>query len=351
MFTYETDGSPFERGKQQGVACAELARAWIEPTLQRLAEKLHASSPTEAIQAAQNDVERWRKQMIAVYPEGDEECRGIAAGLGMDETTYFTAQFGIRLLGTFGQCTTVGIRDGQGRPLFSKTDDLFLPELGKNVLEATRPDSGYRHIHFHFAGTIWTVAGMNEHGLAMGMTGIPGPTCEENGLFSLCALHTILPVCATVPEAIAHIRDLRLNFYGFSLMLGDAEGNLALVEKTGAGTVVLPELPGGFLVHTNHILDAAFAAANPPQKEPVHTNGVRRYQTVLRRVPSLPRSEEGLSMLLRDRSPEGPICQQGEDGLHTDFGIVCVPQEKRFVYWPGYPVSAIPQTIQLAAIF
>lgn len=351
MLTYETSGSPFERGRQQGIACAELARAWIEPTLERLAEDLRVSSPAEAIRAVHNDVARWRGQMIAVYPEGDEECRGIAAGLGMDEATYFTAQFGIRLLRTFGQCTTVGIRDGQGRPLFSKTDDLFLPELGKNVLETARPDSGYRHVHFHFAGTIWTVAGMNERGLAMGMTGIPGPTREENGLLSLCALHTILPACASVPEAIAHICDLRLNFYGFSLMLGDAEGNLALVEKTGAGMVVLPEQPGGFLAHTNHILDAAFAAANPPQKEPVHTNGVRRYQTVLRRLPALPRSEEGLSTLLRDRSPEGALCQQGEAGLHTDFGIVCVPTEKRFVYWPGYPVSATPQTVELTAIF
>jgi len=351
MLAYKAEGSAFERGKQQGAVCALLAHEWMESTLKRLMEMLGSSTSTEAIQAIQNDVERWRRQMSVIYPGGEAECCGIAAGLGMDEQTYFTAQFGMRLLGTFGQCTTVGIRDAQGHPLFSKTDDLFLSELGKNVLEISVPNKGYRHVHFHFAGTIWTVAGMNEHGLAMGMTGIPGPTLETVGLPSLCALHTILPACATVPEAIAHIWNLRINFYGFSLMLGDAEGNLALVEKTGAGTVVLPEQPGEFLAHTNHILDEFFATLNPPQKEPIQTNGLHRYRTVLRRLPSLPRSVEGLSTLLRDRSSEGPICQQGEDGLHTDFGLVCMPMQKQFIYWPGYPVSTTPQTVQLATIF
>src|SRR5439155_22562751 len=139
---------------------------------------------------------------------------------------------------------------------------------GMNVLETTRPERGYRHLHFHFAGTIWTVAGMNERGLAMGMNGIPAPALDKPGMSSLAALHTILPSCATVAEAIEHIRGLPVNAGGFSLLLGDATGALALVEKTALGTVVLPEQRSGALVHTNGILDAAFAKRNPPQGEP-----------------------------------------------------------------------------------
>ncbi|HZP83840.1 MAG TPA: C45 family peptidase [Chthonomonadaceae bacterium] len=351
MLAFETRGDAYARGRQQGEAARALTLAWIEPHLRDLAGRVRAASAGEAIRRVEPEISRWRRQAAAVYPEGEAECCGIAAGLGLDEPTYFTALFSMRLVGVFAQCTTLGFRDAQGRPLLGKTDDLFLPELGKNVLETTYPDSGYRHVHLHFAGSVWTVAGMNEHGLAMGMNGIPGPAREQDGLPSLTALHTILPACATVAEAIAHLRELPLNFYGFSLLLGDAGGNMALVEKNGAGTVVLPEPPGGFCLHTNHILDAGLAAQSPPQREPIHTNGVRRYRNALRLLETLPRTEEGLRAFLADRSPDGAICQQGEEGLHTDFGVLFAPVEKRFVYWPGYPASAEPETIEVGRLF
>lgn len=351
MLAFETRGDAFTRGKQQGEITRELALAWMEPYLKNLTDKMQVGSSAEAVQRVQPQVTRWRQQMAAVYPEGEAEFCGIAAGMGLDEPTYFTMVFISRLVGIFSQCTTLGFRDTSGKPLLSKTDDLFLSDLGENVLETTYPDTGYRHVHFHFAGSIWTVAGMNEHGLAMGMNGIPGPVLEANGVTSLTALHSILPVCATVAEAIAHIRDLKVNYYGFSLLLGDAAGNMALVEKSGAGTVMLPEQPGGFVLHTNHILDTDFAARNPPQREPVGINGRHRYQNALRLLDSLPHTEVGMREFLSDCSPEGAICQQGAEGLHTDFGILFSPTEKRLVYWPGYPASVEAHTLEMDPLF
>ena len=108
------------------------------------------------------------------------------------------------------------------------------------------------------------------------MTGIPGPL-RDDGLFSLTALHSILPACADIEQAIAHIRALPLNAYGFSLIMGDADGGLALIEKTSAGLVVLdPEQYA--IAHTNHILDEDFAAQNPTQSEPTDSNGRRRLE-------------------------------------------------------------------------
>ena len=203
----------------------------------------------------------------------------------------------------------------------------------------------------HFAGSIWTVAGMNECGLAMGMNGIPGPTLERDGLLSLTALHTILPSCANVAEAVARIRETPVNFYGFSLLLGDASGEMALVEKNGAGCAVLPERPDGCYLHTNHVLDPALAAQIPPQPGPVHRNGTRRYQNAERLLNSLPRTEAGMRAFLSDRSPEGAICQRGEEGLRTDFGVLFAPTEKRFVYWPGYPSEVAPRTVEVGRLF
>jgi len=347
MLEFETKGTPSERGRQQGEICRDLAGPWMDRVMQEMADRFQEPSPSNVVRRVEDDVGRWLGQMDALYPEGGEECRGIASGLGMDEDMYFTIAFSARLLGKLAQCTTLGFRDARGRPVLGKTDDIFRPELGMNVLETTRPSRGHRHIHFHFAGSIWTVAGMNEHGLAMAMTGIPGPALEEEGLFSLVALHTVLPSCATVSEALAHLRDLRVNFYGFSLLIGDADGDLALVEKTGAGMMALPEQKEGFLLHTNHILDAEFAVQNPGQSPLFLDNGRRRYENALRRAPDLSLSEKGMATFLSDRAPCGAICQQGEDGLHTDFGVMFLPTEKQIVFWPGYPGEAEARTVVL----
>lgn len=337
MLRFTTTGTPFERGVQQGQACRDLILPWFRQQLAQL-----ANYPYEAVRC-------WQGRMQRVYPVGFEECCGIAQGLGLPEQDYFRVTFGF--LKDLPQCTTCGVRTEDGEPLIAKTDDLFASEVGKNVFELTSPDSGYRHVHFHFAGTIWTIAGMNEAGLAIAMTGIPGPVLQQDGLPSLAALHTILPACATVTEAVQHIRNLPVNSYGFSLQIGDVKGDLLLIEKTGVGTVVLPGQDGAPLLHTNHILDKTFAQKNPQQKETIRVNGCRRLETATARIQSLPRTEKGLHRLLLDRTASGPICQQGEDGMYTDFAVMFAPTRKRLTFWPGPPASTKPEVIDMESAF
>ena len=54
-----------------------------------------------------------------------------------------------------------------------------------------------------------------------------------------------------------------------------------------------------------------------------------------------------MATFLSDRAPCGAICQQGEDGLHTDFGVMFLPTEKQIVFWPGYPGEAEARTVVL----
>lgn len=337
MLRFTTTGTPFARGEQQGRACRELVLPWFQSQL------------AAASKIGKDPVESWLARIRNVAPQGVEECRGIAAGLGLGEGDYFRVLFGF--LTTFPQCTTCGIRNEKGEPLLAKTDDLFVPELGKNVLETTIPDQGYRHAHFHFAGSIWTVAGMNERGLAIAMTGIPGPALEVDGLSFGEALHTILPLCATVGETLTHLKTLPMNHYGFSLLIGDASGEMTLIEKTGLGLVMLPPNNGAPLIHTNHILDPDFARRNPPQAGDIHKNGSLRYATAMRRAGTLARTEEGLGAFVSDRSPTGPICQQGEDTMFTDFAVVFSPVEKRFTFWPGPPAITKSETVRLDSFF
>ena len=339
MLRIETHGPARQRGKQQGEAVRDLALPWIDRRLHELQQRYQATSRGILLEKIRPQMGIWRIEEENLYPQSVEECTGLAAGLGLDEETYFALTFYHRLGSHLPQCTVVGMCDAQGRPLIGKTDDIGHEDLGMNILETTRPDHGYAHRHFHFAGTLWTIAGINECGLSMGMTGIPGPL-RDKGLFSLTALHTILPACADVEEAIAHIRALQLNAYGFSLMLGDAQGHLTLIEKTSAGMVVLdPEnIP---LAHTNHILDPDFAGQNPAQHESIHNNGQRRLAT----AHALLDADVGPDQILCNRAVTGPICQRGEDDLHTDFAVVFSPMEKTLHLWPGYPDEVVVETL------
>jgi len=368
MLEIETKGDPFSRGKQQGIACRDFFFPWAKKYLHNrypwmkshLQDKLEIFTPSwpAELRALRQEVELRQREMKEFYPEGFEECRGVAAGLGLDEVTHFTVQAYDLVLkpAKTGQvaeavplrkCTVVGTRDQQNRPLVGKTDDVSQWELGMNVLEVTKPDKGYRHLHFHFAGTLWTVAGMNERGLAMGMNGIPAQQHKTKGISSLDALHTILPSCANVDEAIQHIRDLPLNAGGFSLLLGDANGKLLVVERTPAGMAILPEKKGEGLAHANEIVDAELAKKNPAATEQMKTNSSRRYRSALQDL----RAGKDLEKILSSRNPRGAICQRGENGMHTDFSVVFSPVEKNLKYWLGYTDSMEPKILNLETIF
>lgn len=351
MFRFMTKGGPYERGRQQGQACAELARGWMDRGLADLAVKRGCASVAEVVARVEPEISRLRRQTERVAPETLAECAGIAAGMGLDEPTYFTAIFGWQLSGEGAACSVLGWRDAEGRAMFAKTDDIHRDELGSNVLQFACPDGGLRHVAFHFAGTPWAVAGMSEAGLAMGMTGIPGPTIDADGCSDLIALHGLLPRCATVPEALECLRAQRLNHYGYSVTLADAGGELAQVERNGAGMAVLPALPGGFWAHTNHILDGPLAAASPEQFEPILTNGRRRLARIVELAPDLPRDEAGLEAFLTDRAPEGAIWQNGSDGLYTDFGVLFVPAARQIRCWTGQPDPVEQPVVGLDEVF
>jgi predicted choloylglycine hydrolase len=331
----KTKGSPFERGKQQGELSKTVAMEWIIPCIQELDETYKANK--NIANSLEDILESYKSSFRRVYSEGYEECCGIASGLNVSENDYFKAIFSWRFLCKFQNCTSIGFYEQERIPILGKTDDIYKDELGSNILEITHPEEGYKHMHFHFAGSIWTTAGINECGLSIGMTGIPGVVTDEDGYMSLDALHTILPKCETVGDVVSHIKSIKLNYYGFSLIVGDEKGGLSLIEKTGNGTVEIMPLVNGFYIHTNHILNPELAARNPSQKEPIFSNGIQRYKNALSLTRTMPKTEEGMMMFLNNRNPEGAIRQQGENGLFTDYGVMFKPVEKKFIYFSGYP--------------
>ena len=341
MRTMHTNGKPFDRGTQQAKQCADLAGPWFQRNLAGLRQGEGQET------AARANVNQWLRRIGPVRSDVVDECRGLAAGLGLTEQEYFAAILLEQSTWLPMACTTCAVVDDEGHPIIAKTDDIYAHERGLNVLEVTRPDHGYRHVHMHFAGTIWTTAGINEAGLAIAMTGIPGATTDKDGLPSLFVLRTILAECGTATDAVSHVEQLPMNAYGFSLTIADHSGAIDLIEATSEGVVSLGPDSRGFRVHTNHILNAEFAARNPPQAEPVLTNGSRRLKTANTLLEQLSPNETGLSTLLRNRDRTGAISQEGEDGLHTDYAVILNPCQMQMTLWHGPPSVVEPEQIDI----
>ncbi|MFH1616665.1 MAG: C45 family peptidase [Planctomycetota bacterium] len=335
MLKFETRGDPFERGLQHGKCCKQIALRWMGHSLTELTKQFKVSMASDIVRMFCSKLDCWRNQWESTDSSGIAECCGIAKGLGMDEEIYFLVQFKARLLKSFNGCTIAGFSNNRGQVIIGKTDDLKDFEVGCNVLQNAQPDAGHNYTGFGFAGFIGIFSGMNECGLAAAFTGIPGPCLDREGMPAYHSSHAVLSQCATVEEAVKFVESLKINYYGFSVLLGDADGNLTLMEKTGSGSVILPLQEGGFFLHTNHILDAEFAMRNPRQEETVDVNGRRRYENGLKLLSILPHSEGDMKEFLNDRSDFGAICQEGVDGLYSDYRAVFIPAQKKIIYWPG----------------
>jgi hypothetical protein len=345
MLQFETQGEASARGEQQGKACRELALPWFMGHL-ALAQRSRGAADEDALVAQMaREVGRWQSRIDAVDESLLTESRGIARGIGLPSQWYLTALY-LAELGWGASCTTCSLQDDRRGPIFIKTDDICASERGINVLEVSRPTEGHAAVQLHFAGTICTTAGMNEHGLCMGMTGIPGPATDQPGMSNLFALATILPNCRTVDEARKHIQALPLNRYGFSLQIADSQGDLALIEKTSVGLREVPPDASGWRIHTNHILDEAFAGQNPSQKESILSNGLLRLECAQRYAASRGRSCRDLTDVLHDEV----IAQHGQDGLYTDYAVLFEPVKMHMMLWAGCPTQVEPRLLNVAAM-
>lgn len=109
----------------------------------------------------------------------------------------------------------------------------------------------------------WPIDGMNERGLAVGMMAVPhGRDAADPGRVTIGSLHAIrllLDYAADVEEAIALLRQYRIDFGGgppIHYLLGDAKGDSAVVEHIdGRMTVVRSE--GPWQASTNFLMSPA----------------------------------------------------------------------------------------------
>ncbi len=337
MFFLESQGSPRARGAAHGRCAPEKIARLIEHYRQGFRGPGGAWREGLAPDARRRAVDRLAGQVARVYPQGVEEIEGIAEGAGLP----FEDVFELNAVFEMGRppvaCSVYGFADGAGRVWLGKSDDLGEEELGANAVHRVAPAGGIRSAQMHFVGTIWTTSAVNEAGFCLGMTGLSGRMVNEGGIPTLFLLHALAERCRTVKEAEELCAAHRVRSGGMGVLVGDATGDVAVIEKHAEGQAVRrPSGPGGAVWETNHCCDRSLAGRDDPASA-VLPNSRDRAALLTRLDPTVERGFEGLAGLFGTHARPAGICQHGEGGLHTDSAVILSPQERGMWATEGYP--------------
>ena len=324
----ETRGSAHQRGEQHGEALRERIRRavakWPVPAA--------GSGPREAI------VGRCLRYLRLRFPELLDEMRGIARGGDQSfEAVFWLSAFNAlpRVPGwqeladdsaTSGRCTGVVLR-GQAGVVLGKSSDIDENQREQYLLERAVPQSGPSYLSLRWVGSVWTEAGLNSDGLAVGATS--GPTLaigqRGDGIPQHSVLTPVLARCGNVEEALELLGQTVMTGKGTNLVLADALGGAAVVEKSFDRQGVARMREGeGAVYTTNHCLCPELSGALS------FANSENRYARLERRL-TLDRYPDALSTLrdvYADHADPGAICQHGQDGLTTLATVIADPDER-----------------------
>jgi len=342
MIHVNSSGSAYEIGFQHGTACPEAIRLAYEACVNL--EGIAESQINAGIRLAE-------ARLQSSFPEILEEMQGIADGSGVSYREIVTLNCIDVVVGNAlgaPSCSTIGFADSDFGVLLGKTADWSFAARDRTTLwQRLQPAPGEGHalVHYGMAGAVWTEGGLNDVGLGLVLNGLPGSGPAPGSIPWLPLPRAVLQYCATVEEALGFLDRHDVMYWGFSLILADAAGDLALIEVVpGAQARCRPA--DDHLIHANHCVrpetasrevDSAIGAAYQADVEEVRHNSEARYETLEHIVPSAPRTLRGMEGLLRHGNGPGSISQSGQAGMHTVYAMVVAPAQGKIWGAEGYP--------------
>lgn len=191
-----------------------------------------------------------------------EEIAGIAEGAAVAEEAIWALNLypSLSLEARLG-CTAVTWNSNHGRTLLGKNADLGLVPP-PSFIRAARASEALPLVVHTFCGTVWGTAGLNGAGIAIAGSSVNALPAAggEDGVPAVFVQTLALRRAPTLRDAIALVRDVVVfpPEDGFALLLVDAYGEAAVVERAGgAGAVVGPTR--SFLSTTNTFVSNAMA--------------------------------------------------------------------------------------------
>lgn len=211
------------------------------------------------------------------YPEILEEMQGLADGQQCDVRILQAVLFSMYAIPPACNCSCFAFTSGQEILLGRNSDFLTaIEKLNLNVIY--RLTDGAYSFHGNTTAFVEVEDGVNEHGLAVGLTSV-FPLRRRPGLNAGLLLRYLLEKCRNVSEAVACLRRLPIAS-AQTLTLADTSGRIALVECNAERVEVRSwSDTDSFVCATNAFHLANMAEFNSPGIDDWFAE--RRFQTLL----------------------------------------------------------------------
>jgi hypothetical protein len=176
---------------------------------------------------------------------------------------------------------------------------------------------------------------MNEKGLAIGISGMLSRQTNRQGVGWQQDIRGVLHACATTREAIDMLRRVPIRRAGYAMVIGDASGDVAVVEKV-VGMVaerrpdnnVAFEANIGLSPEMQPHIDPKWCSANCYQRTAL-------LERLCRHEGWSDFSLDGMLKLFSTHGDPVGICQHGPD-LHSETGFFMLPRKREFWLARGY---------------
>ncbi len=278
----DVSGSPYERGRAIAAAGSAHRAMVVERTVS-------AAEPDEA--EREWTEAQWHAQRQHL-PEMCALIEGLAAGFGLTARQLFTRHVAYALedrkLAAEGPdpegCSAFVVRTDAGVLVAKNRDNPPSLKPLQTLIRQRDPAWARATLSIGSFGSAPSASsGVNSDGLCVADTSVR-TTNLGIGVLRYYLMEAILYRCRNVAEALALIRALP-HLGGGTLVLGDADGHIAVVEIGHDRVIVENDPQSGWLSRTNHFLDARLAATltNPPGSE-ARRNSESRLAFVERRL-------------------------------------------------------------------
>ncbi|MBS7020816.1 MAG: linear amide C-N hydrolase [Firmicutes bacterium] len=207
------------------------------------------------------------------YPEILEEVKGLADGQRESHLSFYTFLFSMYCFEFDNHCTCFALKDKENI-LFGRNSDFLvsLEKLYMNVLYHL--DNSYA-FQGNTTAFIEMEDGMNEHGLAVGLTFIY-PTITKPGFNAGMLVRYLLEKCKTTEEAITCLKKLPIASQQ-TLTIADRKGDLVVIEcNSEMLEIIRPNQDGEFVTATNEFHSERMKKFNQSNMDTWHSE--ERYQ-------------------------------------------------------------------------
>ncbi|MBQ6471572.1 MAG: hypothetical protein IJJ33_06290 [Victivallales bacterium] len=321
-------GTPRQCGRQYG----ETAR-----------EEIRLERDTFREGLPNGDWDAWcgscRKMLRASAPDVLEEMEGLAEGADIPLEHVLLLNQWPDLKDVTDRCTPVFLRDSDRGPLVAKNNDGAENERHRCpfILRRVSPSQGVPFLQVTYAGWLSGLDMLNAEGLANthGSVGSRFPR-PQGALDIRLRMYQMMRRCRNVQEALEFLMAVPLTGKGFSIAIGDASGDNALIDAAVPRIQVCARrVPQGWstnLYQSEECRDWDWRTA-----EARALNAKRGEFLAKRMREAPPQTLAELQELLRSHEPYAP-CRHGTgESSSTFWSMIALPAERKLLLCGGAP--------------